>query len=355
MAEEKTQGQEAEAPIHTIEVHRSTRATLDLLTRKRSFELVTKEAGFSHPLDGEGCGLWVEICEEAGDSQQPQEKVFLHLEEDVDTRDGNGSMDAETAHRYPKLFKERLRCRRDSDDRDFGISISDLYRIAEGSHLKAHVLAPNDRIAELIWLTDYLRILHEGKEYKCLDMSDIMLFLKPVMSGDGATLPDGKDHDREASPARTSDFETFDVLYGMLEGMATDKYGQSYGDDILVDFEIACGERSAHWCVTEFYSNHNWNIDPLNLLQIRFTTAVLNEPCSEEEALFCHPTKASCRKPDNAPFLLWKMLMENDASPKFGKGDAPAPEDEVSADRVMDNLIDFISWLEMHHKEIELL
>lgn len=90
---------------------------------------------------------------------------------------------------------------------------------------------------------------------------------------------------------------------------------------------------------------------------MRFSAKVSSEKCSARDVQFSHPTKTTERKSDHERFLVDSLAMVNDIETKFysGRGEDKHPNESVSANRIMDNLIDFDMWVEMHRKEIELL
>ena len=129
-----------------------------------------------------------------------------------------------------------------------------------------------------------------------------------------------------------------------------------YGDDIFVEYSIRSDEGVARYCATEFYSNHNWNADPANLFVMRFCGEVTPGECSLRDVQFSHPTKVTERRADLERFLVDALAMANDVKVKFfrDRGEGRKPDETVSADRILDNLVDYNKWLEMYRKEIQL-
>lgn len=115
-------------------------------------------------------------------------------------------------------------------------------------------------------------------------------------------------------------------------------------------------EGVARYCAMEFYSNHFWDFDPAYLFVVRFSVEIAADACGLEDIRFAHPTKATGRKVARERYLVESLVMTNDVGAKiFRYCDKDAfPDETVSADRIMDNPVDFSSWVDMYCLEIGL-
>ena len=122
-----------------------------------------------------------------------------------------------------------------------------------------------------------------------------------------------------------------------------DREGRSY--DALPSFNYI-----------HFFSNHSWNADPQNLLNIRFSAELLSGSCSKESVRFVHPSKVTTRKSDGSEYLVETIVMHNEGvSVKFRNSKTQEPsESDVSISRNYDNPVDFTMWADLYHQEIRM-
>lgn len=323
---------------------------LGLLTRKRAFFLL--ETGGRPPepkqgRDGE-CGFPL-VLRGRGD---PDARGLLFLLGEKRTRAGAAAKVIEsekpTRHRIGEALSDVSNMER--------ISLFDLRDKYGGGALEARIWAGSEGEANDFWLREMLRLGRDpGKWYLSDDYSSVKVRLRRIAEGRGEGPGNGGEGGAQA--ADMADFEVYDRLSGKLAGEAVTE-GVGYGDDVFVEYSVSSAAGKARYCATEFYSNHGWCEDPANLLVVRFTAEVLPGPCGLAEARSAHPSKLTARKSTGERFLVDSIAMENRVSAKFSSGDGPgvlSPGESASADRVMDNPVDFNLWVDMHRKEIELV
>lgn len=349
------------AQTYLITVEKTMQQTLDLLTRKREFALLETGQRLSpqqeEVLQSANC-VWIEIrdaVESVVDSQTKRCKyLVVSLEGHAFSRDALPAAEMLPNSEFGACLRELMR---DGSAEASPVSIRALYELCEGKRLVADLASESEEKANKFWLRSMLRLgMDPGKWYASDDFSSIKVILKRVSSNpESETAEESKSCD-EPVPVDISEFEVCDCLCSKLEHSAEgDDYG--YPNDVFVEYSICSDELVARCCATEFYSNHCWNWDPANLLVLRFCAEIASDECTQRDVQFSHPTKVTRRKADGERFLVDSMVMTNAVKTKFtsGRGDDKRPDEAVSADRVMDNLVDFYSWVDMHRKEIELL
>ena len=338
----------------SIEVDKTVRQVLDLLTRKREFKLVTTNLELSQMQMEMLLGArsaWCEVRDigEEGESDEA-ERRYLVVGNPVASRDT-----ARVTGPFidPELHAFVLESETGYCTVEF-FPVEDLYERFEGKTLRFIIQADAEDEANRIWLREMLRLgTDPGKWYRCDDSSSITVSLQRFAKNvEGKPASEGA-VGVEPEPVDIADFEVYDRLYGKLERMARD---YCYGDDIFVEYSICSDEGVARYCATEFYSNHNWNADPANLFVMRFFGQIAPGECSPRDVQFSHPTKATERKADRERFLVDALVMTNDVRVKFysGRGEERHPDETVSADRVLDSFVDFDMWVEMYRKEVQL-
>lgn len=335
---------------YTIEVDKTVRQVLDLLTRKREYALLGTSARLPRTTERD-LERWsyecLEICD-ASKAAEPNmsERSYLIIGGELDSRDHMQIVDLQEMSMTASI---RMDCSVTFPATD------SLYSLCEGKSLRFEIKAETEDEANRIWLREMLRLGEDpGKWYASDDFSDITVSLRRISEGAESEAAGNAADCGELEAVDIAEFEVYDRLYDKLEHMAR---SWAYGDGIFVEYSISSDEGVARYCATEFYSNHNWDADPANLLVVRFDAEVSSEKCSARDVQFSHPTKATERKSDHERFLVDSLVMVNDIETRFssGIGEDKHPDESVSADRTMDNLIDFDMWVEMHRKEIELL
>ena len=333
---------------YSIRVERTVRQVVDLLTRKREFALVSACGRISSTkkLSLEAKGYeWIELCDVGKEAEANRSEIrylviggCLNSREDVLRPDYQGASEFACLKGCDLAF----------------LSIDGLYGICEGRSLKYSLAACSENEANEYWLQRMLHLGEDpGKWYRCDDSSSVTVSLRRI-SACGASKGVGKSEACAGTvSADIAEFEVYDRLYGKLERVGCD---YSYGDEIFVEYSISSDEGVARYCATEFYSNHNWDADPANLFVMRLCGEVSSAECSQEDVRFAHPTKTTERKADHERFLIDALTMTNDVEVKFftGRGEDKRPDETVSADRVLDNPVDFDMWVEMYRQEIQL-
>jgi len=335
---------------YAIEVNKTVKQVLDLLTRKREYALLFTHAELSCSQKmslTRGDHIWLEICSAGGTGNPHQpERLYLAIGGELDSRDDMRIDDMQEASSLVSEMK------------DCSVALPpmrDLCDLCRERTLRFQIDASSEEEANRIWLREMLRLGEDpGKWYASDDFSSITVSLRHVAEGAESEAAGSAADCGNPEAVDVAEFEVYDRLYGKLEHTARN---WAYGDDVFVEYSISSDERSARYCATEFYSNHNWDADPANLLVVRFDAEVSPERCSARDVQFSHPTKTTERKSDHERFLVDSLTMVNDIETKFscGIGEDKHPDESVSANHIMDNLIDFVMWVEMHRKEIELL
>lgn len=346
--------------IYSIEVEKGTRQVLDLLTRKRCFTMLTVRGRITAEQERElerelGAGeAWCKVhATGTADGQRPNEEAFLAaraLEGDARSRDRARRAAGGSERRTWHLLRV---CGGAVEVSLAQPTIGELYELAGDGRLECRIAASGEAEANRIWLRDMLRLGRDpGKWYASDDYTSVKVTMRPISGAAGSDAPAGAPH-----PVDIAEYEVYDRLRGSLARAAW--IGDcGYGDDVFVEYSMSSDEGYARYCATEFYSNHEWDADPANLLVARFCAEVSQGGCGKEEVSRSHPAKATYRKADRERFLVDGMAMENDVEVKFmtGWGEQDRRPDEiVSADRRMGSPVDFEKWVRMHRTEIGLI
>ena len=345
---------------YLITVGKSVRQALDLLTRKREFALLAADQRLSpaqeRALERAGC-VWVEIrdaAKRAAGSQAERSYLIVSLESHTPSRDALPATGTFPDSELGACLRE-LEC--DGRAETSFPPIKALYELCEGATLVVDIASGSEEEANRFWLRGMLRLgMDPGKWYASDDFSSIKVNLKRVSTKPEFEAAEENEPCDESVPVDIAEFEVYSRLRDKLEHTAEDG-GYGYPNDVFVEYSVSSEEGSARYCATEFYSNHNWNADPANLLVVRFSAEIVPGMCSQKDVQFAHPTKATSRNVNGERFMVNSLAMANDIETRFHtvSDDDERPDEAVSAARIMDNLIDFNSWVDMHRKEIELL
>lgn len=347
---------------YLITVDKSVRQALDLLTRKREFALLAANQRLSpaeeEALQHADC-LWIEIRGVANSAMASRAEYYYLV---ISTGDHTSSRDALPAagllpnSEFGACLRE-LEC--DGRIEVLLLPIGSLYEFCEGATLVVDIASedlPEDE-ANGFWLRGMLQLgMDPGKWYASDDFSSIKVSLKRVSAKPESEIAEKSEPCDGVASVDIAEFEVYDRLRGKFENLAQDR-DCGYGDDIFVEYSISSDEGDARYCAIEFYSNHNWDCDPANLLVVRFCAEIIPGECGSKDVQFSHPSKTTERKGSDERFLVDSLAMVNDVEVKFssGHGENKRPDETVSADRVIDNPIDFFKWIDVHRKEIELL
>ena len=345
---------------YLITVDKSVRQALDLITRKREFALLAADQRLStaqeRALERAGC-VWVEIrdaAKRAAGSQAERSYLIVSLESHTPSRDALPAAGTFPDSELGACLRE-LEC--DGRTKTSFPPIKALYEFCEGATLVVDIGSGSEEGANWFWLRGMLRLgMDPGKWYASDDFSSIKVNLKRVSTKPGSEASEENEPCDESVPVDIAEFEVYSRLRNKLEHTAEDG-GYGYPNDIFVEYSVSSDAGSARYCATEFYSNHNWNRDPANLLVVRFSAEIVPGMCNQKDVRLCHPTKATTRGADCEHFMVDSLSMANDIEAKFhtGRGEDRHPDEAVSAARIMDNPVDFNTWVDMHRKEIELL
>lgn len=226
--------------------------------------------------------------------------------------------------------------------------INELYRISEGTVLEIYVAGKEPDDVNQEWLCKYLQFTKSKREeYLNDDFTAVKVSLSKIA---GRTIRNGGE---EPIPTDIADFEIYDRMIDVL--IYTDK-DQHYGDGCIIEYSIISNEYEYRYCAVDFFSNHNWNLDPENLFNICFTAELLPGSQSIESARFSHPSKITARNSDGSEYLIEKITMDNSkVSVKFRKSDTDEPsEGDAAASKTYDNPVDFAMWVDLYHQEIRM-
>lgn len=226
--------------------------------------------------------------------------------------------------------------------------INELYRISEGKILEIYVVGNELEAVNQKWICKYLQFTESKRErYLNDDFTSVKISLSKIA---GRTVRHG---DEDPVPADIADFEIYDRMIDVL--IYSDK-DQHYGDGCIIEYSIISDEYEYRYCVVDFFSNHNWELDPENLLNILFTAELLPGSRSRENVRFLHPSKVTSRKSDGTEYLIEKIAMNNsDVSVKFRNTETKDPSEcDVAESRTYDNPVDFAMWVDLYHQEIRM-
>ena len=226
--------------------------------------------------------------------------------------------------------------------------ISELYELAEGMILEINVSGNDLEEVNQEWICKYLQFTESKREdYLNDDFTSVKISLSKI-----ARRTDRRESE-EPAPTFVADFEIYDRMIDVL--IYSDK-DQHYGDACIIEYSIISEENEYCYCVVDFFSNHNWELDPENLLNICFTAELLPGSRSKETVRFSHPSKITNRKSDGTEYLIESITMDNKCvSTKFRDHDTHEPsEADASGSRTYDNPVDFAMWVDLYHQEIRM-
>ncbi len=226
--------------------------------------------------------------------------------------------------------------------------ISELYELSEGALLEINVNGNEPEDVNRIWICDCLQFKESKREdYLNDDFSSVKISLFKIR---GRTV---RHKDEDPVPVDIAEFEIYDRMIDILHDI--DKT-QHYGDACCIEYSIISDGYEYRYFLTHFFSNHNWNRDPQNLLNICFSAEVLSGSCSRDSVRFSHPSKITSRRSDGSEYLVDTITMNNsEVSVKFIDAKTKEPsEDDAAGYRIYDNPVDFALWVDLYHQEIRM-
>ena len=226
--------------------------------------------------------------------------------------------------------------------------IKELYGFAAGKVLELDVTGNDMNVMNRMWVCECLQFDEREGEYY---LSDDFVSVKITFSKIAGRSVRHKDE----GPVQV-DVADFEVYDRMIDSLIELDRTQHYGDGCCIEYSIISDGYEYRYFVTHFFSNHNWELDPENLLNICFSAELLSGSCSKESARFSHTSKITVRKSDGAEYLVETITLDNkDVSVKFRDGDTDEPsEADVAESRIYDNPVDFTLWADLYHQEIRM-
>jgi hypothetical protein len=316
-----------------IKVYKAINTVLHRITMKREFALITKSAGIAQC--DEDIFNHIFLVDKSG------AKYLLYVGDKVYTRE---RFDKKTClskilEKYPDL---------EGDDVLFP-TINELYKIAADKTLE--ITFTDDRRDRLNrkWINDYLQIgTNECEWYMNDDFSAINIQLQRI--GEKKDDSIAETTGRVVDPAK---FEIYDRLMKILYDSGAEEH---YGDAFCIEYSIIYARQEYRYYLMYFFSNHNWNADPSNILNVCVTTTIIPGIFDSKDVRFTHPSKKTYCKEDGGEYIMVFMTMDNDVEVKFVSFGEDKSEHQTKGDvagnRVYDNLIDFSVWLSVFHQEI---
>ena len=231
-----------------------------------------------------------------------------------------------------------------SEDEVSFLEVSELYRLAEGMILEIDIRGYKMKKK---WISDCLQFNREERNgYLGDDFTSVKISFSRIK---GRTV---RHKDEEPVPVDIADFEVYDRMIDVL--YETDK-SQAYGDACCIEYSITSDGYEYRYYLTHFFSNHNWNLDPQNILNICFSAELLSGSVSRDYVRFSHPSKLTSRRSDGADYLVEMIKMDNeDVSVKFRSESEGPSEGDVAGARSYDNPVDLTMWIDLFYQEIRM-
>jgi hypothetical protein len=302
---------------------------------KREFALIAKSVGIAQC--DEDILNHIFLVDKSG------AKYLLYIGDKVYTRE---RFDKKTClskilEKYPDL---------EGDDVSFP-TINELYKIAADKTLEITFADDRRDWLNRKWINDYLQIgTNECEWYMTDDFSAINIQLQRI--GEKKDDSIAETTERVVDPAK---FEIYDRLMKILYDSGAEEH---YGDAFCIEYSIIYARQEYRYYLMYFFSNHSWNADPSNILNVCVTTTIIPGIFDSKEVRFTHPSKKTYCKEDGKEYLMVLMTMDNDVSVKFvsvGEDNSrKQTEGDAAGNRVYDNLIDFSVWLSAFHHEIRM-
>lgn len=316
-----------------IKVYKAINNVLHRITMKREFALISKTEEIAKC--DEDILNQIYLVDKSG------AKTLLYVGDRVYSRE---CFDKKTClskilEKYPELEKDDV----------FFPTINDLYRIAEGKTLEIPFVKEHRDQLNRKWINDCLQIgTNKGEWYMTDDFSAINIQLQRIGKKKEDSITEMTE--RVVDSAK---FEIYDRLMKILYDSGAEEH---YGDAFCIEYSIIYARQEYRYYLMYFFSNHSWNADPSNILNVCVTTTIVPGIFDSKNVRFTHPSKKTYCKEDGKEYLMVLMTMDNDVSVKFvsvGEDKSEKQtEGDVAGNRVYDNLIDFSVWLSAFHQEI---
>ncbi len=226
--------------------------------------------------------------------------------------------------------------------------IRELYGLSEGKTLVINVEGEDLPDVNRKWICDYLRFSEsERKYYLNDDFTSVKICLSRIA---GRSV---RHKGEDPVPVDITEYEIYDRI---IEDLHKYDKEQAYGDGFNIEYSIVSDDCEHFYYLTHFFSNHCWNRDPQNLLNICFSAELLSGARSKESVRFTHPSKVTSRRSDGAEYLIEAIEMDNDnVRVKFRNSKTKEPsEGDVAGFRDYDNPVDLSMWIDLYYQEISM-
>lgn len=302
-----------------ITIDRTQRQILDLLTRRKAFALVSLKKELREQVKNfsnrEERFYLLESCDDLASTDDHD--LYLFIGKTIRSRTDAGRKN---------IVFEQLKDLNLSEDALSFPNMQELLESCGEKHVSTTIKSASEKDANQAWLRECLGFrLPEPQKYFSEDLSKQEIRLRKVADSENSTV-------KSKVEAHFEDAKNFEVYSKIFDHMALIAAGKVPGtsllnDDIFVEYTLsdgASGKFLARYMALEFYSNHAWKIDPLNLLNLRFTAKILSDPCTVEDVRFSHPSKATRDVRSNDQYLIDSIKVVNSMSGKKQKEDAQA-------------------------------
>lgn len=315
-----------------IRVYRTIKTVLHRITLRHEYAVITTQRSINDP---KKFGLIRLIS-----SDDPSQNCFIYIGRPVYSRerfDQNECL-AEILKKFPLL----------KDDEVSFPDINELYHLAEGKIIEINVEGNDLKTVNHNWICECLQFKDsEREDYLNDDFTSVKVTLSRIA---GRTV---RQADEAPVPVDAGCFEVYDR---MIDVFAKIDISQAYGDACSIEYSIISEGYEYRFFITHFFSNHNWALDPQNLLNVCFSAEVLSGSCSKESVRFSHPSQITSHKSDGDEYLVETITMDNNkVSAKFGtSGSEDVAEGDVSVSRTYDNPVDLAMWVDLYYQEIRM-
>lgn len=315
-----------------IKVYRTIRQVLHRITSRHEYALITTR----NVLKASRGSVLIRLVSSEGSS----DKTYIYIGRNVFSRErfDKGECLTEIRKKYPLLGEDEV---------SFP-NITELYDLAEDKVIEIDVKGNEQEEVNRKWICDYLQFKENEREaYLNDDFTSVRFTLSKIK---GRTV---RQADEAPVPVDVADFEVYDRMIDVLH--ETDKR-QAYGDACSIEYSITSDGYEYRYYLTHFFSNHDWNIDPQNLLNICFSAELLSGSVSRDNVRFSHPSKITSRRSDGAEYMVEMIGMNNeDVSVKFRDGGTNEPSrSDASGARTYDNPVDLTMWIDLYYQEIRM-
>ncbi len=315
-----------------IKVYRTVKQVLHKITSRREYALITTKKSINAPNRSYLISL------KSSDGSPVDQYIFV----------GGPVFSRERFDKSGCLKNIRALIPDIIDDEVSFPDIKELYNLSDGKILELDVEGKEREEVNHRLIYDCLQFKdREKKHYLSNDFTTVRISLSRIA---GRTL---RNKEEKPVPEDAACFEVYDRMIDVLSN--ADKH-HHYGDACCIEYSIISDGYEFRYFITHFFSNHNWNADPENLLNICFTAELIHGACGKKNVRFSHPSKITSRKSNGAEYFVEKIKMDNsEVSVKFRDSKTNEPsEGDVAGYRTYDNPVDFAMWVDLYHQEIRM-